>query len=70
MMRSVCKNCCHSQRDGQHLFCERELKYVAAEHKCKRYKMDEKKGDCDSKLFLIFIVTAVLVGALFCAVVR
>lgn len=70
MMKSICKNCARAQRDGAHLFCERTLKYVAAEHKCEHYKMDEKKGDCDSKLFLIFIVTAVLVGALFCAVVR
>lgn len=70
MMKSICKNCARAQRDGAHLFCKMRLRYVAAERKCEHYRMDENKGDCDSKLFLIFIVTAVLVGALFCAVVR
>lgn len=63
-MKSVCKNCCHSQRDGQHLFCDRRLKYVASDYKCNQFA-EGRDGDIDNKIFVAFAITALVVGVVF-----
>lgn len=51
-MRSICKNCCHSQRDGEHLFCGVKMKYVADDETCSEYGLPEGE-DSDVKVMLI-----------------
>lgn len=63
MMRSVCKNCCHSQRDGQHLFCAKRMKYVRDSYKCK-YFAEGRDGDIDNKVYAAFAVIMLVLGIL------
>jgi hypothetical protein len=62
-MRSVCKNCCHSQRDGQHLFCAKRMKYVRDSYKCK-YFAEGRDGDIDNKVYAAFAVIMLVLGML------
>lgn len=62
-MKSICKNCCHSQRYGQHLLCERTLKYVPYSYKCK-YFAEEVAGDIDNKVYAAFAVVMFVLGIL------
>ena len=62
-MRSVCKNCCHSQRDGQHLFCAKRMKYVRDSYKCK-YFAEGRDGDIDNKVYAAFAVIMLVLGIL------
>lgn len=62
-MRSVCKNCCHSQRDGQHLFCAKRMKYVPDSYKCK-YFAEGRDGDIDNKVYAVFAVIVFVLGIL------
>jgi hypothetical protein len=61
MMRSVCKNCCHSQRDGQHLFCAKRMKYVRDSYKCK-YFAEGRDGDIDNAVYLAFAIIMIVLG--------
>lgn len=60
-MRSVCKNCCHSQRDGQHLFCAKKMKYVRDSYKCK-YFAEGRDGDIDNAVYLAFAIITIVLG--------
>lgn len=60
-MRSVCKNCCHSQRDGQHLFCAKRMKYVRDSYKCK-YFAEGRDGDVDNAVYLAFAIIMIVLG--------
>ena len=62
-MRSICKNCCHSQRDGQHLFCTKRMKYVRENYKCKYYA-EGRDGDVDNKVYAAFAVVMLVLGIL------
>ena len=62
-MRSVCKNCCHSQRDGQHLFCAKRMKYVRDSYKCKCFA-EGRDGDIDNKVYAAFAVIVFVLGIL------
>lgn len=62
-MRSVCKNCCRSQRDGQHLFCTKRMKYVKDNYKCK-YFAEGRDGDVDNKVYAAFAVVMLVLGIL------
>lgn len=62
-MKSICKNCCHSQRDGQHLFCDRKLKYVASDYKCNQFA-EGRDGDVDNKVYAAFAVIVFVLGIL------
>lgn len=62
-MRSVCKNCCHSQRDGQHLFCAKRMKYVRDSYKC-NYFAEGRDGDIDNKVYAAFAVIVFVLGIL------
>lgn len=60
-MRSVCKNCCHSQRDGQHLFCAKRMKYVPDSYKCD-YFAEGRDGDVDNAVYLAFAIIMIVLG--------
>lgn len=60
-MRSVCKNCCHSQRDGQHLFCAKRMEYVRDSYKCK-YFAEGRDGDVDNAVYLAFAIITIVLG--------
>ena len=60
-MRSVCKNCCRSQRDGQHLFCSKRMKYVSDNYKCK-YFAEGRDGDVDNAVYLAFAIITIVLG--------
>lgn len=62
-MRSVCKNCCHSQRDGQHLFCAKRMKYVRDSYKCNDFA-EGRDGDIDNKVYAAFSVILFVLGIL------
>lgn len=62
-MRSVCKNCCHSQRDGQHLFCAKRMKYVSDNYKCNDFA-EGRDGDIDNKVYAAFAVIMFVLGIL------
>lgn len=60
-MRSICKNCCHSQRDGQHLFCAKRMKYVRDSYKC-NYFAEGRDGDVDNAVYLAFAIIMIVLG--------
>lgn len=67
-MRSICKNCHFAKPDKERLVCERNLKYVLPEHRCKRWVLAEDKGDLDKPLFVslaVIIATAVILGLVY-----
>lgn len=60
-MKSICKNCAFSARDGKDRFCGKRMIYVKDCNRCSQFA-EGKDGDVDHKVFLAFTITVVVIG--------